>query len=198
MTTPTQAGWYDDPSNPSAQRYFDGNDWTPYRQRKAAGAPTPPPVPSQTAAYTPPPTPPSYAPPPDPASYAPAPDPSSYAPPPDPYSYASSQPPAVAPSPVAYAGGGQPPDSHLVMAVLSTFLCCFPFGIVAIINANKVSNLWALGQYEAAQAAADSAKKWAMYSAIAWACLATIAFVVGVVLPLVGLSLLGGVAATNP
>ena len=29
------AGWYDDPNDPSAQRYWDGKDWTPHRQRKA-------------------------------------------------------------------------------------------------------------------------------------------------------------------
>jgi hypothetical protein len=78
-------------------------------------------------------------------------------------------------------------------------LCCFPFGIVAIINANKVANLWALGQYDAAKAAADGAKKWAMYSAIAWACTAGVALLIGVVFPvLFGLSLLGGAASTQP
>ena len=36
MTTPNQPGWYDDPLDPNAQRYWDGNDWTPHRQRKPA------------------------------------------------------------------------------------------------------------------------------------------------------------------
>ena len=35
MTTPNQPGWYDDPQDPNAQRYSDGQDWTPHRQRKA-------------------------------------------------------------------------------------------------------------------------------------------------------------------
>lgn len=34
MTTPDQPGWYDDPQDPNAQRYWDGQDWTPHRQRK--------------------------------------------------------------------------------------------------------------------------------------------------------------------
>lgn len=34
MTTPHQPGWYDDPQNPNAQRYWDGQNWTPHRQRK--------------------------------------------------------------------------------------------------------------------------------------------------------------------
>jgi hypothetical protein len=187
MTKPMQAGWYDDPHDPAAQRYWGGTDWTPYRQRKGAGTAPPPAVSAQPSTYAPPAEPPSYAPPP----VVPA-QPPSYA--------ASAQPPyAAAVQPAAYGPGAQPPDSHLVMAVLSTFLCCFPFGIVAIINANKVSNLWALGQYDAAQAAADGARKWAIYSAIAWACTAGVALIVGVVFPvLFGLSLLGGAASTQP
>jgi Protein of unknown function (DUF2510) len=52
MTTPNQPGWYDDPQDSSAQRYWDGQDWTPHRQRKpssrsvpAAAMPPPPPAP---------------------------------------------------------------------------------------------------------------------------------------------------------
>ncbi|WP_156748118.1 DUF2510 domain-containing protein, partial [Mycobacterium sp. E3198] len=29
MTTPNQPGWYDDPQDSNAQRYWDGQDWTP-------------------------------------------------------------------------------------------------------------------------------------------------------------------------
>ncbi|WP_422225433.1 DUF2510 domain-containing protein, partial [Mycobacterium sp.] len=36
MTTPNQPGWYDDPHDSNAQRYWDGQDWTPHRQRKPA------------------------------------------------------------------------------------------------------------------------------------------------------------------
>lgn len=52
MTAPAQPGWYDDPENPDAQRYWDGQNWTPHRQRKntastqpeaAPAAPPPPP-----------------------------------------------------------------------------------------------------------------------------------------------------------
>lgn len=34
MTTARQPGWYDDSDDPNAQRYWDGQDWTPHRQRK--------------------------------------------------------------------------------------------------------------------------------------------------------------------
>jgi hypothetical protein len=46
MTTP-QPGWYDDPQDPNAQRYWDGQQWTPRRLRKPKSvtplAPTVPP-----------------------------------------------------------------------------------------------------------------------------------------------------------
>ena len=47
MTTP-QPGWYDDPHDSNAQRYWDGQDWTPHRQRKPISRTTPPPVPRPT------------------------------------------------------------------------------------------------------------------------------------------------------
>ena len=62
---------------------------------------------------------------------------------------------------------GQQPDSNLVWGILVTVLCCLPFGIVSIINASKVSGLWAQGQYAQAQKASDDAKKWAIWGAIA-------------------------------
>jgi hypothetical protein len=62
--------------------------------------------------------------------------------------------------------GQREPDNNLVWAILCTFLCCIPFGIVSIVYATKVSGLWAQGRYAEAQSAADSAKKWAIIGAI--------------------------------
>jgi hypothetical protein len=63
MTAP---GWYDDPHDRNALRYWDGRQWTPQQQRKAA---VPPPPPQQ-----PPPPPQNYgAPPPPPSQSAPPP-----------------------------------------------------------------------------------------------------------------------------
>ena len=65
MTTPNQPGWYDDPQDSNAERYWDGQDWTPHRQRKStlpsAGPSAPPP-----AQQSPPPPPPNLPPPPPP------------------------------------------------------------------------------------------------------------------------------------
>jgi hypothetical protein len=79
-------------------------------------------------------------------------------------------PPPSAPPPYGAPQGGYPvqqPDSNLVWAILSTLLCCLPLGIVSIVYASRVSGLWAQGQYAEAQAAADTAKKWAIWSAVA-------------------------------
>ncbi|WP_369740895.1 CD225/dispanin family protein [Mycobacterium servetii] len=47
--------------------------------------------------------------------------------------------------------------------------CCLPFGIVATVKSGQVNALWAQGRYVEAQASADSAKKWVMWSVIiAW------------------------------
>lgn len=54
----------------------------------------------------------------------------------------------------------------MVWAILSTILCCMPFGVVAIIKASKVEQLWYQGFHAEAQKAADDAKKWSIYSAV--------------------------------
>jgi hypothetical protein len=58
-----------------------------------------------------------------------------------------------------------------VWAILTTLFCCLPLGIVSIVKSTQVSGLWAQGQYAEAQKAADDAKKFAMWAAIAWAVL---------------------------
>lgn len=62
--------------------------------------------------------------------------------------------------------GGTKPSNHLVLAILTTLFCCLPLGIVSIVKAAQVSGLWAQGNYAEAQASADSAKKWAIWSAV--------------------------------
>lgn len=71
-------------------------------------------------------------------------------------SYAQAAPPPM-----------QKPDNNLVWAILSTIFCCLPLGIVSIISATKVDNLWNSGQHDAAIAEAKKAKNWAIYAAIA-------------------------------
>jgi len=66
--------------------------------------------------------------------------------------------PAVAPvsqTPVAI-------PSYLWQAITVTVLCCWPFGIVAIVNAAKVNGLIASNQLDAAREASEKAKKWSI------------------------------------
>ncbi len=84
---------------------------------------------------------------------------------------ASSVPPPPPPPPgtPAYGGGApqqQPPSNNLVWGILTTILCCLPFGIVSIVYATKVDTLWATGQYEAALDNSRKAKNWAVAAAI--------------------------------
>ena len=79
-------------------------------------------------------------------------------------------PPPPGPPPYGAPQGGYPvqqPDSNLVWGILSALLCCLPLGIVSIVYASKVSGLWVQGRYAEAQTAADNAKKWAIWSAVA-------------------------------
>lgn len=85
--------------------------------------------------------------------------------------YASQQ----APQSVVYvqtnsAGTSQPsmpkPGNNMVLAVLTTVFCCLPLGIVSIIYASKVDNLYYAGDYAGALSAAKSARTWAIVGAV--------------------------------
>lgn len=59
----------------------------------------------------------------------------------------------------------QKPDNFLVWAILSTVMCCVPFGVVAIIYSNQVDSLWLSGRYDEAEEALRKAKMWTYISA---------------------------------
>jgi hypothetical protein len=63
--------------------------------------------------------------------------------------------------PAPYTGQAKP-GNNLALAILTTLLCCLPFGVVGIIYAAKVDSLWMAGSFAEAQKAADSAKKWSI------------------------------------
>lgn len=64
MTQPGQAGWYDDPHDANAQRYWDGRGWTHHLQRKAIPAQAPPHPPQMPPPHAPASAPPWMPPPP--------------------------------------------------------------------------------------------------------------------------------------
>jgi len=109
--------------------------------------------------------------PPPPGNYPPPP-PGNYPPPPPQGGYP--------PPPQGGFGQGAPPDNNLVWAILSTVLCCLPLGVVAIVKSTQVSGLWAQGRFDDAQRAADDAKKFAMWGAIAGVVVAVIWVIIAV------------------
>lgn len=58
------------------------------------------------------------------------------------------------------------PDTNLVWGILTTIMCCLPFGLVSIVYASKVDTLWFAGRYQEACNASNLAKKWALAAAI--------------------------------
>ena len=64
-------------------------------------------------------------------------------------------------------GAGPAPNNNLVWAILTTVFCCLPLGVVAIVKAAQVNSLWAQGQYDGARKAADDAKRWSIWAAVA-------------------------------
>jgi len=57
-----------------------------------------------------------------------------------------------------------PPPNYLAWAIITTILCCLPFGIVSIIYAAQVNSKWAAGDYNGAQVSSKNAKTWAWVS----------------------------------
>ena len=71
----------------------------------------------------------------------------------------------------------QCPDTYLLWAILTTFLCCTPISIYAIVKAAQVEKFYYSGHYEAALSSSKSAKRWSIISAVV--------FVVGTILSVV-------------
>ena len=57
-----------------------------------------------------------------------------------------------------------PPSNYLAFAIITTILCCLPFGIVSIIFAAQVNSKWAAGDFVGAQISSKNAKTWAWVS----------------------------------
>jgi hypothetical protein len=57
-----------------------------------------------------------------------------------------------------------PPPNYLAWSIVTTILCCLPFGIVSIVYAAQVNSKWQTGDYEGAMLASKNAKTWAWVS----------------------------------
>ncbi len=61
---------------------------------------------------------------------------------------------------------GEYVPNHLVWSILATLFCCLPLGIVSIVYAAQVDGKRAAGDIAGARRAADSARLWAILSAV--------------------------------
>ncbi len=138
MTAPDPPGWYDDPTDSKAQRYWDGQNWTPHRQRKQVSrqpqAPVTPSPPSLPPNLPPPsgPAVPNLPPPSGPAAPnlpPPFPPPTPYLPPP---SMQQAQWPPPTPTP-----GGPPQRGSRVPIVLIAVAAVLVFLTAAGVLAYK-------------------------------------------------------------
>lgn len=78
--------------------------------------------------------------------------------------------------PPLYTNPGKP-DNYLVWAILTTLLCCLPFGVVAIIYSSQVDSYWYAGRYDEALNSARKAKNWSIASAVTAVAIALIYFI---------------------
>lgn len=118
MTTPDKPGWYDDPHDSKALRYWDGQDWTPHRERKAASRPAPQPVI------------PSSAPPPPPASTLPPPPSSAQSVPPPP----PPDPQAQWPPPGQPSGAGAPRRSRTPIVIAAVIAAAVVLAVAGVVG----------------------------------------------------------------
>jgi hypothetical protein len=80
-----------------------------------------------------------------------------------------------------------PPPNYLAWAIITTILCCLPFGIVSIIYAAQVNSKWATGDVSGAQLSSKNAKTWAWISFAAG--------LLGLVIWIIIIAIFGGIAA---
>lgn len=60
----------------------------------------------------------------------------------------------------------KPINNYMVLSILTTILCCIPFGIVAIVYSSKVSKLLGFGDIQGAIEASNKAKMWGIIALI--------------------------------
>ncbi len=75
-----------------------------------------------------------------------------------------------------------PPKTYLTESILVTLFCCLLFGILGIVEANRVSDLVAKGDMDGARKASEEAKTWVQTGVIVGIVISIIAYVISVVI----------------
>ena len=80
-----------------------------------------------------------------------------------------------------------PPPNYLAWSIITTILCCLPFGIVSIVYAAQVNSKWQTGDYEGARLSSKNARLWAwiafgvgLAGAFIWSLLAILGVIGGI------------------
>jgi Interferon-induced transmembrane protein len=73
-------------------------------------------------------------------------------------------PPQAVSGPVG--GEGTAPPNYFAWGILTTLLCCPPFGITSMVFASQVNSKWASGDVAGAQVASARARKFAVWAAL--------------------------------
>lgn len=79
---------------------------------------------------------------------------------------------------------GQRPSSYLVLSIITTVLCCVPFGVVGIVYATKVDPAWNAGNYDDAWTFSRKARNWSLWGIA----LVTVFYIIYIALLVVGVS----------
>jgi hypothetical protein len=83
----------------------------------------------------------------------------------------------------------QQPQSYLWLGILTTLLCCIPFGIISIIYATKVDNLWACGKFDEAKRSSRTARNWGIAAAVSFIAIFIIYFLILIIATAAGLEI---------
>jgi len=65
--------------------------------------------------------------------------------------------------PVREEERGTKPSNYLLLGILTTLFCCFPFGIVSIIYSSKTDDAWRAGDYDGARSFSRKARRFALW-----------------------------------
>lgn len=81
---------------------------------------------------------------------------------------------------------GNPPPTYLAQSIIVTLLCCWIFGIIAIIYAAQVESKWARGDTRGAYAASAAARTWC------WLSFGSVLVILAIYVVIVALIAVGG------
>lgn len=81
---------------------------------------------------------------------------------------------------------GVKPDNYLVWSIITTAMCCVPFGVIAILKSNEVDSLWNAGKFAEAQALSNKVKNINLITMIVTGAILAIYMIISFIIVLAG------------